>query len=68
MVKNYQYYDRKASAIVTKLQNEIAKNGYYENIGQKELREFESLVNLSDLLYQEKYQLKQMLIQSIDNL
>ena len=58
---NYKTLDRKASAVITKLQNEINRGKVYENQGQKELREFEDLLNKSDLTYQEKYQLKSML-------
>ena len=65
---NYKTLDRKASAVITKLQNEINRGKVYENQGQKELREFEDLLNKSDLTYQEKYQLKSMLSQRIDGL
>lgn len=65
---NYKQLDRKASALVTKVQNRIDSKGAYENAGQKELREFETLVNASELTYPEKYQLKQMMMQRIDNL
>lgn len=65
---NYKQLDRKASQLVTKVQNRIDRRGAYENAGQKELREFEDLVNASDLMFQEKFQLKQMMIQAIDNL
>lgn len=64
----YTKLDRKASTIVTKLRNKVAKSGYYENLGQKELRDFEDEVNATDLMYQEKYQLKSMLSQAIDNI
>ena len=64
----YKQLDRKASAIVTKLRNKVNASGYYENLGQNELRDFESLVNLSELTYQEKYQLKTMLSQAIDSI
>ena len=69
-MNNYTYkqLDRRASAIVTKLRDKVAKSGYYENLGQSELRDFESLVNLSHLTYQEKYQLESMLSQAIDNI
>lgn len=69
-MNNYSYkqLDRKAGAIVTKLRNKVAKDGYYENLGQKELRDFESIVNLSNLTFQEKYQLKTMLSQAIDSI
>ena len=64
----YKQLDRKASDIVTKLRNKVAKSGYYENLGRNELRDFESLVNLSHLTYPEKYQLKSMLSKAIDNI
>ena len=67
-MNTYTQLDRKASAIVTKLRNKVAKSGYYENLGQDELRKFEAEVNRSDLMYQEKFQLKQMLMQAIDNI
>lgn len=64
----YSKYDRLASAIITKLQNEIDKGNIYENQGQKELREFSDKLAKTDLTYQEKYQLKTMLSNRIDNL
>lgn len=66
--KSYKYFDNKASRIMTKLRNEVNEKGYRENLGQDELRAFESEVNLSHLMYQEKYQLKSMLSMAIDNL
>lgn len=65
---NYKQLDRKAGALVTKVQNRIDSKGAYENAGQKELREFETLLSASELTYPEKYQLKQMMIQRIENL
>lgn len=65
--KPYEYFERKANNIIAKLKNKVNKNGYYENLGMNELRKFEEEVNLSQLMYQEKYQLKTMLSQSIDN-
>ena len=64
----YKQLDRKASALVTKVQNRIDTKGAYENAGQNELRQFEDMLNASDLMYQEKYQLKQMMISAIDSL
>lgn len=64
----YKQLDRKASNIITKLRNEIASGNVYENQGQEELRKFEDTVNATDLMYQEKYQLKTMLSQAIDGL
>lgn len=64
----YKQLDRKASALVTKVQNRINTKGAYENAGQNELRQFEDLLSASDLMYQEQYQLKQMMISAIDNL
>ncbi len=64
----HQQLDRKASAIITKLKNEVNRGDVYENQGQKELRQFTDLLNKSDLTYQEKYQLKSMLSTAIDNL
>lgn len=66
--KEYRTLDRKAAAIMTKLRNEIHAGKVYENQGQKELRQFEDLLSKSSLTYQEKYQLKSMLSQSIDGL
>lgn len=65
---NYKQLDRKASQLVTKVQNKINTKGAFENAGQKELIQFEDMVNASDLTYPEKFQLKQMMIQAIDNL
>lgn len=64
----YKQLDRKASQLVTKVQNRIDSKGAYENAGQTELRQFEDLVNASNLMFQEKFQLKQMMISAIDNL
>ena len=64
----YKQLDRKASALVTKVQNRINTKGAYENAGQKELRQFEDMLSASDLMYQEKAQLKEMMINRIDNL
>lgn len=64
----YKQLDRKASQLVTKVQNRINTKGAYENAGQNELRQFEDMLSASDLMYQEKYQLKQMMISAIDNL
>lgn len=65
---SYQQLDRKASELVTKVQNRIDRKGAYENAGQAELRQFEDMLAKSKLTYQEKYQLKQMMINRIDNL
>lgn len=64
----YKQLDRKASALVTRVQNRIDTKGAYENAGQDELRQFKDLLGKSDLTYQEKHQLRQMMIISIDNL
>lgn len=64
----YMQLDRKASQLVTKVQNKIDRSGAFENAGQNELRQFEDMLSNSDLTYQEKYQLKQMMISRIDNL
>jgi hypothetical protein len=64
----YKQLDRKASALVTKVQNRINTKGAYENAGQKELRDFEDILSASDLTYSEKFQLKSMMISRIDNL
>jgi len=66
--KEYLKYDRLASNIVTKLQNKIAKSGYYENLGQKELTEFRDKLQNANLTYQEQWQLRDMLSTRIDNL
>lgn len=66
----YKQLDRKASAIITKLRDEIATKGYRENLGQDELRKFSDLVNKehATLTYPERHQLKSMLSMAIDNL
>ena len=64
----YNQLDRKASTLVTKVQNRINTKGAYENAGQDELHQFEDMLSKSDLTYQEKYQLKQMMSMAIDNL
>lgn len=68
MNKTYNIYDRKASSIVTMLQNRIAKTGYCENLGQNELRKFEDSLNKTQLTYPEKAQLTEMLSLTIDKL
>lgn len=67
-MSEYTKLDRKASALVTKVQNRINTKGAYENAGQNELRSFEDMLSASNLMYQEKHQLKQMMISRIDNL
>ena len=67
-MEQYKKLDRKASALLTKVQNKINKSGAFENAGQNELRQFRDLLSQSDLTYQEKYQLKKMMIVRIDNL
>lgn len=66
----YSQLDRKAADIVTKLNNEINSGVVYENQGQKELRQFEDLVNKqhATLSFQERYQLTSMLSKAIDGL
>jgi hypothetical protein len=66
----YNQLDHKASDIITKLNNEINNGKVYENQGQKELRQFEDLVQRehATLSYQERYQLTSMLSKAIDNL
>ena len=66
----YTRLDRKASAIVTKLRNKVATSGYYENLGQDELRKYRDEVNshYDELTYPERFQLTEMLSQSIDNI
>lgn len=65
---NYKQLDRKASQLITKVQNRIDTKGAYENAGQNELRQFKDMLSKSDLTYQEKYQLEQMFNSRIDNL
>lgn len=64
----YKKLDQKASDIITKLQNEINKKGYRENMGQKELRAFNDLVDNTNLDNDEKDQLKYMLETTIEHL
>ena len=66
----YRKLDRKASTIVTNLKNKVAKNGYYENLGQNELRAYRDEVNkhYDELTYPERFQLTEMLSISIDNI
>ena len=68
--KVYTMLDRKASAIVTKLKNSVTAHGYYENLGQKELRNYMDCVNpYYDLLdYQSRFQLIDMLTKAIDTI
>jgi len=68
--KLYKRLDRKASNIITKLQNEIASGKVYENQGQKELRKYRDEVNsyFDELTYPERYQLTETLSQRIDGL
>lgn len=66
----YKKLDRKASNIITKLQNEIDSGNIYENQGQKELRQFKDEVDkhYEELTYPERFQLTEMLSTRIDNL
>ena len=65
---NYKQLDRKASQLITKVQNKIDKSGAYENAGQKELIQFKDILSESQLTYSEKWQLEQMFNNRIDNL
>lgn len=65
---NYSQLDRKASALITRVQNRLDSRGAYENAGQKELRQFCDLVDTSNLGFGETVQLKQMMCLSVDNL
>jgi hypothetical protein len=60
--------EKLADKLARDLQNKINKNGIYENAGQNELRIFEDKVNNTDLTYPEKYKLKQMFINKIENI
>ena len=64
----YKQLDKTASVLITKVQNRINTKGAYENAGQDELLQFSDMLSKSDLMYQEKHQLKQMMISAIDNL
>ncbi len=66
----YSKLDRKASTIVTSLRNKVATSGYYENLGQKELREYKDQVNkhFKELTYPERFQLTETLSQAIDSI
>ena len=64
----YRQLDRQAGAIVTRLRNKVAKSGYYENLGQQELRAFSDKVNASGLDFQTRYQLETMLSNAIDSI
>lgn len=64
----YKKYDRKAAAIVTKLRDKVAKSGYYENLGQDELRKFNETINKTDMSYAEKAQLSSMLAEAINSI
>ena len=67
-MEEYKKLDYKASEIITKLKNYINKNGYYENLGVKEERNFCELVDKSNLSYMEKSQLKEMFDIALNNL
>lgn len=64
----YKKLDRKASSILTKLQNRVNRYGYYENLGQNELRQFKDELQKTNLTYQEKLQLHSMLSTAIDTI
>lgn len=64
----YKKYNNLADKIIIKIQNEVNNGKIYENQGQKELRDFEDKINKTDLTYQEKYKLKSMLSDRIDNI
>lgn len=65
---NYKQLDRKASQLITIVQNKINNSGAYENAGQDELRQFKDMLSKSSLTYSEKWQLEQMFNSRIDNL
>lgn len=60
--------DKKITTIIKKLTNYIAKNGYYENLGDKEYRKFKDCISLQDINYQEKCRLLEKLEKGIENL
>ena len=64
----YKKYDKKAGQLITKIKNEIARGKIYENQGQKESRQFEDMLNESELTYQEKYQLSTMFREVLESL
>jgi hypothetical protein len=48
MNKEYNKELKKIDKIITRLKNKIVKNGYYEDLGQKELREYLDTINISN--------------------
>jgi len=65
---NYKQLDRKASDIITKLRNKVAKDGYYENLGVTEELKFRDELSSSSLDYTEQWQLRDMLRQAIETI
>lgn len=57
----------KAEAILKKLKNQVLRRGYHENLGQKELRNFEDWLLENDVDYQVKIKLTEWLRDEIDN-
>ena len=57
----------KQKKIIAKLKKEIKEKGYYEDLGQKELREYREYV-FNNYSYQRASELYDQLDSSIDNL
>lgn len=67
-VMEYKRFDRLAADITRRLRNKVAKEGYYENLGERELRSFKDKLEKSILTYPEKSTLVSMLTTSIRNI
>jgi hypothetical protein len=63
---NIQTEKKKIDRIINKLRLSIQKNGYYENLGQKELRDYLDTTNMVD--YQNYCILKDYFNNQLDNL
>ena len=66
--KLYNRLYNKGNKILFKLAQEVAKNGYRENLGQNEARGFDGLVFNSGLHYREAAQLSTEFNEGVDNL
>lgn len=63
---NIQTEKKKIDRIINKLRLSIQENGYYENIGQKELRDYLDKISMVD--YQNYCTLKDYFNNQLDNL
>ena len=67
-LKFIKQVQKKREAIVRKLKHHVANKGYYEDMGQNELRQFKEWLNEQDVAYNVVAQQYDHLSNDIDNL